>query len=109
MERSNLEPLTVTSVKLILRLPEDVSGVQYFLDQEQFLENISRELADTQGHSEARMGFDRFEVLVAAVIIPTYVKDSTLPYVDVEVKNVVLDDASSIALFCPHRVRKSVH
>ena len=25
-------------------------------------------------------------------IIPTYVKDSTLPYVDVEVKEVVLDD-----------------
>src|SRR5580658_7595328 len=25
-------------------------------------------------------------------IIPTYIKDSTLPYVDVEIKNVVLDD-----------------
>jgi type IV secretory pathway TrbF-like protein len=25
-------------------------------------------------------------------IIPTYIKDSTLPYVDIEVKNVVLDD-----------------
>src|SRR6202451_1831215 len=25
-------------------------------------------------------------------IIPTYIKDSTLPYVDVEVKNIVLDD-----------------
>ena len=25
-------------------------------------------------------------------IIPTYVKDSTLPYVDIEVKNVILDD-----------------
>jgi hypothetical protein len=37
-------------------MPDVLSGVQDFLGQEQFLENISRELADMQRHLEARMG-----------------------------------------------------
>jgi type IV secretion system protein VirB5 len=38
-------------------------------------------------------------------IIPTYIKDSTLPYVDVEVKEVVLDDLRQSPIR-PHRVEK---
>jgi hypothetical protein len=62
------EPVDVISVKLILRLPEDVSGVQDFLGHDQFLENIIRELADTQRRSEARTGFGRSELLADVVM-----------------------------------------
>ena len=56
LNRSNLRAVDVISVRLILRMPDVLSGVQDFLGQEQFLENISRELADMQSHLEARMG-----------------------------------------------------
>ena len=42
-------------------------------------------------------------------VIQTYVRDSGLPFVDVEVKNVVLDDLRQSPVFGTHRVRKGVH
>ena len=41
--------------------------------------------------------------------IQTYVKDSSLPYVDVEIKNVILDDLRQSDVFGAHRVREGVH
>jgi hypothetical protein len=41
-------------------------------------------------------------------IIQTYIKDSTLPYVDVEIKNVILDDLRQSPVFGANRVREGV-
>jgi hypothetical protein len=49
-----LRAVEVISVSLILRMPDVLDGVQDLLGQDQFLENISREFADSQRHLEAR-------------------------------------------------------
>jgi len=40
--------------------------------------------------------------------IQNYIKDSTLPYVDVEIKNVILDDLRQSPYSARHRVREGV-
>ena len=42
-------------------------------------------------------------------IIANYAKDSSLPFVDVEVKNVDSRRPAPVALFGPHRVREDLH
>ena len=41
--------------------------------------------------------------------IDAFVRDSTIPYVDIEVKNVILDDLTAVPVFGPRRVSEDLH